>query len=132
MRVPKFRAWDLDNKKTEDVTSIDFAPPFTTGKFSVRVFDREGWHKPLYNFILLEYTGFLDKNEVEIYEGDIIEGVHDGDEFKSNVYWDDAGFCVTVANQYFPWLGEIMPIHDSVMKCIEVIGNIYENPELLP
>lgn len=70
-----------------------------------------------------QFTGLLDKNGVEIYEGDIItfdnhlQGV-------SQVVYDYAGFDV-VSNNYRTTLRPMMNNH------IRVIGNIHDNPELL-
>lgn len=74
-------------------------------------------------FYLMQYTGLKDKNGKEIYEGDIVSGWkdshwHDGkDRVLKEVEWTDelAGF-------------NIIQIE---MRTCEVIGNIYENPELL-
>ena len=75
--------------------------------------------------ILMQYTGLKDKNGKEIYEGDIVQETGG---LPCEVYWRDeaAGFeFVYVGNSW-------MPNVDAVGRWFEVIGNIYENPELLP
>ncbi|CCU57683.1 YopX family protein [Bacillus subtilis] len=75
---------------------------------------------------LMQYTGLKDKNGREIYEGDIVI-----DERKSSaeVVFDDGCFCV------IGYLGDLRthPLRDSLFcgERFEVIGNIYEDPELL-
>ena len=70
---------------------------------------------------VMQYTGLKDCNDVEIYEGDIIQDIDYGImECKylhgSFVWYSKNGFNIKLMN-YIP--------------NIEVIGNIYENPELL-
>ncbi len=70
------------------------------------------------------YTGLKDKNGKEIYEGDIFRQDWKGEQVVGEiVYGDMARFWLKPYEHYF--IGEI--------KCVtgEVIGNIYENPELL-
>ncbi|MEC1543088.1 YopX family protein [Bacillus halotolerans] len=73
-----------------------------------------------------QYTGLKDKNGREIYEGDI---VIDKRLNSAEVVFDDGCFCV------IGYLGDLRthPIRDSLFcgERFEVIGNIYENPELL-
>ncbi|MEK4379286.1 YopX family protein [Bacillus sp. FSL R5-0434] len=75
---------------------------------------------------LRQYTGLKDKNGREIYEGDI---VIDKRKNSAEVVFDDGCFCV------IGYLGDLRthPIRDSLFcgERFEVIGNIYENPELL-
>ena len=77
---------------------------------------------------LMQYTGLHDKNGKEIYEGDIVEWAG----YKMEVFWGEDigigyGFC---------WrpCGDNTDYHESMTGFIdeyEVIGNIYDNPELL-
>ena len=118
MREIKFRAWDNTLKKwhTDFFTvEIDFS--------EVRIYESGlGWitlTKEQYEgrFVIVQYTGLKDKNGKEIYDGYLIkcpEGVAEVRWFK--YYWS-----VNIGTDI--GLGEIG-------DC-EIIGNIYENPELL-
>jgi hypothetical protein len=101
MREIKFRAWDKFNKLIKE---------------SVMPSRRD---YPESQYELMQFTGLKDKNGKEIYEGDICD--LDGEKVK--ISWSnlDSGFCLEWG--YKSRIG--LSIH------LEVIGNIYENPELL-
>lgn len=71
-----------------------------------------------------QFTGLFDKNGMEIYEGDIVQYIGNelGDEFKNEVKFEGAGFDPIAA---IYWMSDIEGV-----GC-EIIGNIYDNPELL-
>jgi len=108
-REIKFRAWDKENKTMIDMHAMEYFA-HTETRNQVR-------------FDLMQYTGLHDKNGKEIYEGDIFND-------KSRVVW---GFCAWGRehkdNTAAPSFSQIADYEGRIK--LEVIGNIYENPELL-
>lgn len=72
------------------------------------------------DYVIQQYTGLKDKNGNEIFEGDVIRGMHD---------FGPAGFhSVTCSVRWNNEVGYQWNYWD--LSTIEVIGNIFENPEL--
>jgi uncharacterized phage protein (TIGR01671 family) len=84
-----------------------------------------------FGYKLLQYTGLKDKNYVEIYEGDIVSLVDCEPSLYKIVWWENnLKYGVEyIGNDNTNWQEESLEEFDS--ELIEVIGNIYENPELL-
>lgn len=133
MRGIKFRAWDKENKKMWNEnhiavignTVLAYETHHTCGK-----------KKGLYymfdvtkTYIPLQYTGLKDMDGVEIYEGDVIEYTFAG----------DGKFIGEVVAQFATFSVQGLPLN-NINKAngkgvghinVKVIGNIYENKELL-
>ncbi len=73
-----------------------------------------------------QYTGMHDSNGEDIYEGDIVR-TSDNDDELAVVEWDDEDLRFTVTHgNVVNGLGE-----EYYPREVEVVGNIYENPELI-
>lgn len=128
MRVPKFRAWDKHISKMFPVGIIDYTIHSVyikqpNGFYSERDFDRVE---------LLQFTGLKDGNGKEIYEGDIVKHKYmcDGIFYTEAVIYDKnyASFGLKANSGTIFYFVEL---NDDGLNSLEVIGNIYENPELL-
>ena len=89
--------------------------------------------------ILMQSTGILDKNSQEIFEGDVVSrnsGMPSVVEFGKWIYEEDFGYKIKNIGFYLnssyddDEFFQAMDYED-IRKNYEVIGNIYENPELL-
>ena len=81
----------------------------------------DGFYKT--DFVLMQSTGLVDKNGKEIFEGDVIQGEYEGKQFIFEVVWKKTSFCLRT--------GITTMSFANIIENIEVIGNIYENQELL-
>ena len=133
MRDIKFRAWDKVDKK---ILYCDTMSDYLQGKRQINFialdYGYSGWYGK--DFIFMQYIDIKDKNGIEVFEGDIVNiydwGIANNDLIGvAEIVWDkeELGFRI------HPWL-EIEDSYDLIQKCLprcEIIGNIYENPELL-
>ena len=121
MREIKFRAWDKDGEKWLDEDQFYIYPS--------GVVDAWQGSDNIARVHLMQFTGLLDRQGKEIYEGDII---------KLSRYWAD-DLQQKYAEVFYTPLAKFdiaCPMIKkwdfyTITKECEVIGNIYENPELL-
>ena len=123
MRELKFRAWD----KSQKYMAYQGNPDLETLSSFMFHFGED---------IVLQSTGFFDKNENEIFEGDILSDWNevDGKQVQSflQVFWcnsDGAWKLDSFFNQDKS-SGDLLS-EELSSSVYEISGNIYENPELL-
>lgn len=120
MREIKFRAWDIEMKQMIDWDEIQ------------EQWENEGYHSAILSadhYIPMQFTGLKDKNGKEIYKGDVVSWGDGWNNYKSSIVFENGAFR---ESRFKNTLEEICHYWDNgkYIEC-EVIGNIYENPELL-
>jgi uncharacterized phage protein (TIGR01671 family) len=155
-REIKFRVWNKEKKCWyEPIYEAYKGNLFDlhlglSGDINERAFDEHGHERLTHESVfpdryeLMQYTGLKDKNGKEIYEGDILkdELCHFKEDMIREIAWDDYNCQYALRRKHITEHSDFEPRKDGYVYSImphktdfeigmEVIGNIYENPELL-
>ena len=131
-REIKFRAWLKEEKKMVNVETIDFSEKSIQYLEKNEIIDAYLLRtKFLEDVELMQYTGLDDKNGIEIYEGDILKYKFPYDRRLKHVSL--VKFIETEASFGLKDIyGNEIPLYRiTANNYFEVIGNIYENKNLL-
>lgn len=125
--IPKFRAWLKNDKEMIDADEIHW----NDGHVDF-IGDGITFMRTVDEIELMQSTGLFDKNGQEIFEGDIVqfEDCYTESDFlyinKGIIEWNQGSFTVT--NRYSVEMEDLL---DGEILDVTIIGNIYENSELL-
>ena len=128
MRETKFRAWLKEEEKMVNVETMDFTDKTIRCLKKNEFINTYLLRRVSFDDVeLMQYTGLKDKNSKEIYEGDILFSRDEN--MKYVVVWQDTAFIIKSIeirkySEKMYWL-------DDTEICCEIIGNIYENKNLL-
>jgi len=116
-RKTKYRTWDKENKVMITFNNME--------RCDVSFYEMA---RGEYGFILMQYTGLKDKSGKEIYEGDIVSNGNKNKKYEDifEIYFDRGEFLAGCKRGIIG--GKTLGFWSDNL---EVIGNIYENPELL-
>ena len=133
MRTIKFRVWDGEKMISESRQDEydDYYMLNLQGEFFGHTRTGDEWFD--YNkdetnkkpFVLMQFTGLKDSRDIDIYEGDIIKKTYGASIPVFAVAWHDARAMFIQHDGYNEALFHLAPAN------MKVIGNIYENPDLL-
>ena len=122
-RVIKFRAWDGYSMLKDVQTWTDDFTDMLNETFKM-------WANPelSQHLKLMQFTGLVDKNGKEVFEGDVVRSyqtIIDERTLINTVIFKNGGFYLNCEKQLDYLLGDYDP------QFIEIVGNIYENGDLL-
>lgn len=133
--IPKFRAWDvLAEKMIDEIQMISFVRKEIIGKFSdgstsvpLKFEDERNGE----DVILMQSTGLKDKNGKEIFDGDVLACKTDDEVINLNIFWDEEHALFMFESKKYNEQELLAELVEDNIYPFEIIGNIYENPELL-
>lgn len=133
--IPRFRAWDKRKNVMRDVAVLHFTKNGKTNfiEYWINPTELKSYH--VRNIDLMQSTGLIDRNGVEIFDGDVVQA----EQYLTTTIPVRINGIVKYSNRYTMfYLDNGSERHDLYMQSLggsiynfEIIGNIYENSELL-
>ena len=131
MREIKFRAWNSNRWLDPEDFALTLAGSFMYHDYEAGW--RYGGNDEYEDVKIMQYTGLKDKNGVEIYEGDIVDIDHPAWTERGEIVFREGAFAFMQLKDW-PKERAVVYLHSVKFETqwkLRVIGNIYENPELV-
>lgn len=136
--IPRYRVWVTTEKRMvflDDILDIDYENKeivtqqvyFENGLPD----DRDVYCYDFDEIELIQSTGLKDKNDKEIFEGDILACETDNEVINLNVFWDEEHALFMFESKKYNEQEPLAELVENNTYPFEIIGNIYENPDLL-
>ena len=132
---PKLRVWDKTTNQMRGCYGFNelerevYVCSVADDEFNGRLRTVHALKRDFDEVILMQSTGLKDKHGVEIYEGDVVEYLDGEFSFIAKVAWSDWMWYLEGINPKESFM--LDDVADNETADVEIIGNIYENPELL-
>ena len=124
--IPRFRAWLKEDKEMIDVDEMHFK----NGELDF-IGNGITWMYKKSDIVLMQSTGFKDKNGKEIFEGDILRVTNLSSWLEVVSFNEDKATFVSKETKRKVEETPLYDLFNTDIFEVEIIGNIYENPELL-
>lgn len=128
--IPKFRVWYEEKNKLMSWEELNLVKK--RGDKDLKILDSTYSPPKLKNIKFMQSTGLKDINDIEIYEGDIVEFKYPYDKrikTKGIIVWNDNKACFGICMKETTEQYELYRI--TAENYLTVIGNVHQNPELL-
>lgn len=128
--IPRFRAWDKIHKtmyEADDIMYIDFEEKEICVK---TLFFEKASRYDFDDIVLMQSTGFKDKNGKEIFEGDILKVTNLSSWLEVVSFNEDKAMFVSKETKRKVEETPLYDLFNTDIFEVEIIGNIYTNPEL--
>lgn len=125
--IPKYRMWNKITSRLHGVDGLYFDSEEVQYKDEVGVLRFIKFE----NTILMQSTGLRDKNGKEIFEGDILGIDTDEEVVNVNIFWNSKHALFMLESKKYNENNLLAELVEDNAYPFEIVGNIYENPELL-
>lgn len=138
MREIKFRAWDEKRKEMNYKLLIGNLDKKDKNYTAGCIYINNEWvnYDEISKIKIMQDTGFKDKNGEIIYEGDIVNAIAENEYLENSgisdvIFCNDTAFTIRYRENSSISYNHGLSLSWNGWESFEIIGNIYENPELL-
>lgn len=125
--IPRYRAWDKEFKEMVQVDALGFDEQIIKATYKNGNIVKED----LKNYVLMQSTGLRDKNGKEIFEGDVLKVTNLSIWLEVVSFNEDKAMFVSKETKRKVEETPLYDLFNTDIFEVEIIGNIYENPELV-